>query len=487
MPLSDETLRARFAKQFGLVLASFPEGTAFEVAPVDAGAVPSQRFDAYPEGDPRRSLETNEPVALREDLTPGCVYEADVLLARDAEALAEVLAVEPGAREEAGRTGGRAGVHVVRLPPAGGDGSSVREALQRIRGRRNVPSGAVTPNHLVSICSPNVNLCPADEPVLPHCEFEPVVPGRADPAPRTDTSGAGTEILVIDTGLVTDWDDPVRLKTYPWMAQGDVTAGSVASLLGNKNNEVKAGVIHTYVGHGTFIAGVARCVAPEADVKVSNLLRNAGTNFEHDFATELLTLLDSLEEWPQIISLSAGVRTLEGEALLGMETFVRELVTDRPGTLLVAAAGNHDSDEPFYPAYNALDHAPAVISVGALDQDEFSRSEFSDFGPWVSVYARGRQLVNAFAFGSYTTVHEPSEIPYATLPAGSTHRFEGMAMWSGTSFATPIVAGLVAARMSEAGETSRQAAAWLLERAAAQTVRGDRGDMRVLHARQPVR
>jgi subtilisin family serine protease len=151
---------------------------------------------------------------------------------------------------------------------------------------------------------------------------------------------------------------------------------------------------------------------------------------------------------PDLISISAGTHTRNDAGLLGFEILaLLYRWTEDGGPLVIAAAGNEGKDKRFYPA--AFDW---VVGVGSLDRDG-RRSDFSNFGDWVNVYAHGRDLLNAFPTGTYEYVE-----PISGALLGTKQDFTGLAQWSGTSFATPIVTGAIAAFMSDnPGSTARQA------------------------------
>ena len=156
--------------------------------------------------------------------------------------------------------------------------------------------------------------------------------------------------------------------------------------------------------------------------------------------------------------LSGSAPTRNDVALLSLQGWMERL-RDYKGVVCVVPAGNSGSRRPSWPAA-----FPEMISMGALATDLRTRADFSDFGGWVDVYAPGRDLINAYATGIYTCHANPFK--------GQERTFYGMAKWSGISFSTPIVTGLIAARMSRSGENAQQAAAALLAEARAKAVPG---------------
>ncbi len=299
----------------------------------------------------------------------------------------------------------------------GGDVPETLDELDEVLGE-----GVVRPDHILFVTPGWGHLCPATEPEVP-LNPQPLPPLRTDPA-----VGRGIRVSVVDTGW---WEEAG--KTTPWL--GEVEGDP---------ETVDPAAIHPYAGHGTFVAGVVRCLAPGTEIEVEGLLPFGGAAYESDITRELNEAMTDRDD-PELISISAGTYTRRNLGLLAFEALSRaqDLIEGEKAALVVAAAGNDASDRPFFPA--AYDW---VVGVGALD-DDGCVSDFSNVGPWVDVYAHGRDLVNAFPIGTYTC-HEP-------LHAGEVRTFEGRAQWSGTSFSTPVVSGAIAAHMSTHGTTSRQA------------------------------
>ncbi|MGW3210529.1 S8/S53 family peptidase [Streptomyces sp. NPDC001135] len=403
------------------------------------------------------------------------LYEKGVVLARDGEdarvvedtVRAHFTATEGLVPDHVRRDGpedNRTGVTRIRIgaPDAGDDTvphalRALREAEDR-RGRRLVGR-----NHVVHIA---VNACPGDEPV-PVARTQPANPAAEQGGYDADSA---VGVLVIDTGLVHDH------RSYPPLAH---TTGDA------QQAETDAdGVLRQYVGHGTFIAGIVAAVAPHTAITVRGTLNDAGAILESEFGARLFEAVDQ-GGWPDIISLSAGTPTERGDGLIGLDAFMRELRGQR--TLLVAAAGNNASDTPFWPAaYAALpEYADSVLSVGALRADGDGAACFSNHGPWVRAYAPGERLTSAltgfgvpvpyvyqhstydscrYGFDYLCTCQFPrhtgvlSEGRESTGAKPDQVMFDGLAQWSGTSFATPVVAGLVAAHMAAHQERDPRAA-----------------------------
>jgi Subtilase family len=303
--------------------------------------------------------------------------------------------------------------------------------------------GIATPNHVLTVCSDGgVIICPATEPEPAYYEMEPHPSGSHE-------GGHGVRVYVADTGLLRDaadghaWLDGVEVQDEtrdydpPQPLQGDPPA------------------IPPYTGHGTFVAGVLRTMAPATDVVVANVFSVAGSALESDFVARLES---AFRLGVDIFQLDVACASRNDIPLLAFGDWLKR-VRNSKGAICLAPAGNSARRRPAWPAA-----FPEVIAVGALGGDWRDRASFSNFGPWVDVYAPGRDIVNAYATGDYTCHVSPY--------TGQVRSFCGMAKWSGTSFSTPIVSGLIAARMSRTGENARQAAEALLAEARARAIPG---------------
>jgi hypothetical protein len=302
----------------------------------------------------------------------------------------------------------------------------------------DVEEGAGTPNHLVWPCP---YPCPATEPMeVPPGTAAPYPPPAGD-ASCGECDGEGVSVAIVDTGLL-----PRADTTYhSWL---DGVTGTPEDPY-----DPVTGQIRPYAGHGEFVAGCLRCMAPEAEVIVVKGFDSGTGKFEADLAPVIEPVLD---EELGILVFTFVSATRKNLSLKTFDDLYQRRIRYIEGLVVIVPAGNDGTTRPMWPA--AYEWA---VSVGALSASWRHRAHFSNHGYWVDVYTPGEDLVNAFAVGDYTCT-EP--------PIGAQRSFDGMAMWSGTSFSTPIFAGLVAARMSGSGEDGQQAAAALLQLARNQEV-----------------
>jgi subtilisin family serine protease len=415
------------------------------------------------------------PLAMGPDDSAEFLYEKGVVLVRDGD---DARTVEDAVRayftdapdldqdqvRRAGPGAGRTGVTRIRVGDPGEGGRqgdrAVAHALRAVREREDRAGRRLAGrNHVVHVA---VNACPGDEPVPA---------GRAagpNPAPAEGVHDPGTavDVLVVDTGLMHDCHSCTLLAHV----DGDAAEAETDA----------DGLLKQYVGHGTFIAGIVAAVAPNTDVTVLGTLNDAGAVLESEFGAKLFEAVDR-HGWPDIISLSAGTSNGRTDGLLGTDAFMAELRERH--TLLVAAAGNNGSATPFWPAaYAGLPgYENSVVSVGALRSDGEFGACFTNHGPWVKAYAPGERLTSAltgfdapvpyvyqhstydacrYSFSYACTCQHPGHTGVLSDADAKPDQvmFEGYAQWSGTSFAAPVVAGMVAAHMTAHKETDPRTA-----------------------------
>lgn len=212
-------------------------------------------------------------------------------------------------------------------------------------------------------------------------------------APRVwyKTKGEGVKILVIDTGIEKDHPDLKHAFKF------------------GINMFEKSEDVTDEFGHGTHVAGLLvglkTGVAPEAELYVAKVLDSNGNG---SLASVMDGITCAINMEVDILCMSLGTAN-------GLPQIFTERISEayKSGITIICATGNNDIGEPQYPSF--LDE---VIAVGGIGKD-FKRASFSNYGEQMDVVAPAVEIVSTYKNGKY-------------------------AKMTGTSMASPLVAGAIA-------------------------------------------
>lgn len=258
----------------------------------------------------------------------------------------------------------------------------------------------------------------------------------------------GPRVAVIDTGIPSlepGDEHPGMTRTDGWLINVERT---------DDNRDLldvfpcgSDGYLDFQAGHGTFVAGIIQRVAPGADIRVYRAADSDGFATDDDIADAMLRAID---DDARIVNLSLGTRTIDDQPPRAMEMAVREIQREFGGdVVIVAAAGNYGDDLPCWPA--GLDGVEAVAGLTA----HLFPTNWSSYGDHVRFATVAEGIRSTFVTGRESPVfdREPEEF-----------REDAWALWSGTSFAAPQIAGAVARICQEIGLSPREAVDKLDER-----------------------
>ncbi|MEW6545699.1 MAG: S8 family peptidase [Bacillota bacterium] len=226
--------------------------------------------------------------------------------------------------------------------------------------------------------------------------------------------GTGVKVAIVDTGIDKDHPDLVD----------NLKGGYLAIQTGVYKRKGPDGWDDDN-GHGTHVAGIVAAVdntigvvgvAPEAWLYGVKVLDRTGSGYYSDIIEGIQWCIDN---GMQVINMSLGGST-DSPALHDAV-----IAAYNSGITIVCAAGNSgpEEDTVAYPA-----RYPEVIAVAATAADD-SVPDFSSRGPEVDIAAPGVSILSTWNDGGYATA-------------------------SGTSMASPHVAGTVALYLAAQGPAS---------------------------------
>lgn len=225
---------------------------------------------------------------------------------------------------------------------------------------------------------------------------------KADKAYDEGCCGEGIVVALLDTGADLG---------HPDLASNIVDGWNFV----DKNDNV-----NDVDGHGTMVSGIIAAVANNSlgivgvASKVSIMPLKVLSETDGSWIDLNLAIRYAADNGARVIGMSLGGYY----SRLGQATENAIDYAYQKGCILVAAVGNDNSSELFYPA--AYEQ---VVAVSAIDQDD-KKASFSNFGDYVDFCAPGVNILTTAMGGEYAFV-------------------------DGTSFAAPFVSGVIALMLSK--------------------------------------
>ncbi|WP_432829016.1 S8 family peptidase [Dactylosporangium sp. CA-092794] len=283
-------------------------------------------------------------------------------------------------------------------------GLDVARAARRVRVQAEAAGDtrvAAGPNHVFGST--------AFEHAGPYGPPRPAAPGRLPEPDGTD----GVRVLVLDSGVWLNSPLPKdRYVTEDYESDADVDNG---------------GIRDGDAAHANFVAGVMLGRSRRVRPRLVRIVGPHGVCRESDLVAALQQAGDD-----PVINLSLGGYTLDDRPPVLLTAALGALLSSGDRVVVAAAGNDGQHDRPFWPAAYAGTNAPwrrRVVAVAAHDGRRVC--EWSNTGAWVTLAAPGAEVVSTFVH------HE--DFP------------DGWARWSGTSFAAPFVAAMIADALGEAG------------------------------------
>lgn len=305
----------------------------------------------------------------------------------------------------------------------------VPQLVRRARAVDEGPEPRISPNHVFG-AAPNSSFGPGDVAIATNEQLDAL-------GPLEKTDGRFT-VGVLDTG--------VQLSHNPLQAEHQPLCLDPATDEDPVDVEPADGMLDDADVHGVFVADIVRRHAPEARVVVCKVLLGT-VGDELAIADGIATLAQGVSEQDSVPVLNLSLYGYTEQNLPPM-LIVDALRALPRRPVVVAAAGNLASTRPAWPA--ALKR---VIGVAAVDDTGGAGpvpADFTNRGPWVDACAHGVKVL-----GPFVTFDEHDDLGEVHGPFGPENpgpqSFSGHALWSGTSFAAPKVAGRIVARAMQIG------------------------------------